>query len=58
MINKNRYFITIKNNRIDTMYKKGLFFDIGARTNHNHGTKLRMKKENLMELFEKVENYF
>ena len=48
----------ILQSKIDTMYKKGLFFDIGARTNHNHGTKLRMKKENLMELFEKVERIF
>jgi hypothetical protein len=33
------------------MFKRGLFIDFGARTNHNHGTKLRMKKENLFEMF-------
>ena len=41
--------------KIDKMYKKGLYFDIGARTHHNHGTKLRMKKKNLFELFKTTE---
>ena len=37
--------------KIASMFKRGLFIDFGARTNHNHGTKLRMKKENLFEMF-------
>ena len=48
----------ILGSKISKMYKKGLYFDIGARTNHNHGTKLRMRKENLFELFETSEKIF
>lgn len=48
----------IKKDKISDMYKRGLFIDIGARTNHNHGTKLRMYKENLYELFERTEKIF
>jgi hypothetical protein len=44
--------------KIDNMYKNGLYFDIGARTNHNHGTKLRMRKDNLFELFNNSEIVF
>jgi len=37
------------------MLKKGLYIDFGSRTKHNHGTKLRIVKENLFKMFTKVE---
>ena len=42
-------------NKISEMLKKGLYIDFGSRTKHNHGTKLRIVKENLFKMFTKVE---
>ena len=42
-------------NKISEMLEKGLYIDFGSRTRKNHGTKLRIIKENLFSMFKKVE---
>ncbi|HGN0185270.1 TPA: MvaI/BcnI family restriction endonuclease [Proteus mirabilis] len=39
-------------NLIDLLNNGGLYLDFDARTRHNHGTKIRVKKDNLKDLFE------
>lgn len=39
-------------NLVNLLNTGGLYLDFDARTRHNHGTKIRVKKERLPELFE------
>ena len=39
-------------NLIEMLNNGSLYLDFDARTRHNHGTKIRVKKENLRDLFE------
>lgn len=41
------------NNLVNLLNNGGLYLDFDARTRHNHGTKIRVKKENLIDLFER-----
>ncbi|EKN5164302.1 MvaI/BcnI family restriction endonuclease, partial [Yersinia enterocolitica] len=39
-------------NLVNLLNNGGLYLDFDARTRHNHGTKIRVKKDNLVDLFE------
>jgi hypothetical protein len=44
--------------KLEAMYKKGFTIDIRARSGKNHGTAIRMMKDNLFEIFNIYEKVF
>lgn len=52
-------YSNFKSENLEKLFLKGaIVMDFDARTNHNHGVKLRVKKANLSDLFEFTEKVF
>ncbi|HIB87522.1 TPA: hypothetical protein EYO57_09995 [Candidatus Poribacteria bacterium] len=42
---------------INAIEKGNIFIDFDARTHHNHGTKFRLRKKHLLDLYKDVERH-